>query len=74
MSGTTRAILKAYREVMTASWPDLHPALTERSRHWEQAAEPELELELEGYLRDASMPGRQVRVFWKLGPELRSPN
>jgi hypothetical protein len=71
MSGTTRAILKAYREVMTASWPDLHPALTERSRHWEQAAEPELELELEGYLRDASMPGRQVRVFWKLGPELR---
>jgi hypothetical protein len=70
-AGATRAILGAYREVMTASWPDLHPAIAERSKRWPVASETELEQELEGYLREASMPGCKVRIFWKLGPELR---
>ena len=70
-AGATRAILRAYREVMTASWPDLHPDIADRSRRWPEASERELDLELERYLREASMPGCQVRIFWKLGPELR---
>ena len=69
--GATRAILRAYREVMTASWPDLHPDIAERSKRWAQASESELNLELERYLREASLPGCKVRIFWKLGPELR---
>lgn len=70
-AGATRAVLRAYREVMSASWPDLHPDIAQRSRRWPEATEHELELELQGYLKDASMPGCQVRIFWKLGPGLR---
>jgi hypothetical protein len=70
-AGATRAILRAYREVMTASWPDLHPDISDRSRRWPEAGARELELELERYLREASLPGCQVRIFWKLGAELR---
>ena len=67
----TRAILAAYNEVMTASWPDLHPAIAERSKRWPSASAPELESELAEYLREASMPGCKVRIFWKLGSQLR---
>jgi hypothetical protein len=67
----TRAILRAYREVMSASWPDLHPDIAERAKRWPESAESDLARELEGYLREASMPGCKVRIFWKLGPELR---
>jgi hypothetical protein len=70
-SGATRAILEAYREVMTASWPDLHPDINSRSKNWAQASDSELQLELERYLKEASLPGCNVRIFWKLGPELR---
>jgi hypothetical protein len=70
-SGATRAVLEAYREVMTASWPDLHPDIGERSKQWAAASESDLRLELERYLKEASLPGCKVRIFWKLGPELR---
>jgi hypothetical protein len=66
-----RAILSAYKEVMCASWPDLHPHITERSKQWSRASEAELTAELEEYLREASLPGCNVRIFWKLGKELR---
>jgi hypothetical protein len=56
---------------MTASWPDLHPDITERSKRWPEASERELDLELDRNLKEASMPGCKVRIFWKLGPEFR---
>jgi hypothetical protein len=70
-AGTTRAVLRAYREVMTASWPDLHPDIGERSGRWAEASDSELDQELARYLREASLPGCKVRIFWKLGSELR---
>lgn len=70
-AGSTRAVLGAYREVMSASWPDLHPDMAERSKRWPSAADTELDRELEGYLREASTPGCRVRIFWKLGPDFR---
>ena len=70
-ASATRAILRAYREVMTASWPDLHPDIAERAKRWPDSPESELARELENYLREASLPGCKVRIFWKLGRELR---
>ena len=72
MSATaTRAILNAYREVMSASWPDLHPDIAARAKHWPVRSDSDLTRELEDYLREASLPGCKVRIFWKLGAELR---
>jgi len=64
-----RAVLAAYREVMNASWPQLHPAMAKRASHWTFAREDELRAELQGYLKDASAPTSPVRVFWKIGPK-----
>jgi hypothetical protein len=63
-----RAILVAYKQVMEASWPRLHPAMATRSAHWANAGESELRRELNEYLNQASAPGCRVRVFWKLLP------
>jgi hypothetical protein len=65
----TRAILQAYRRVMEASWPDIHPSMAGRAASWGSAAPAELQSELARYLHESSESGR-VRVFWKLGPEL----
>jgi hypothetical protein len=65
-----RAILRAYREVMNASWPDLHPKMEQRATQWPTAGEAELTAELNGYLAEASAPTCKVRVFWKTGPNL----
>ena len=70
-AAATRAILRAYREVMTASWPDLHPNIAERAKRWPESSESDLARELEGFLREASTPGCKVRIFWKLGSALR---
>jgi hypothetical protein len=64
----TRAVLSAYQRVMTASWPTLHPEMTERASHWASASAETLEAELQSYVRHASDPGCSVRVFWKVGP------
>jgi hypothetical protein len=66
-----RGVLAAYKEVMEASWPDLHPELEQRSRRWAQASEAELQFELENYLRDSARPNSRVRIFWKLGDKFR---
>ena len=71
VGGATRAILAAYREVMAASWPDLHPDIVKRSTLWPEASDEQLNAELDRYLKEASLPGCNVRIFWKLGPELR---
>ena len=64
----TRAVLSAYQRVMTASWPTLHPEMTERASHWASASAETLEAELQSYVRQASDPACTVRVFWKIGP------
>jgi hypothetical protein len=63
-----RAILSAYKQVMEASWPQLHPAMFGRASHWASASEAELRQELQGYLNQASAPGVNVRIFWKMLP------
>jgi hypothetical protein len=63
-----RAILHAYKQVMEASWPQLHPAMFGRAQHWATASETELRQELSGYLTQASAPGCTVRIFWKMLP------
>lgn len=64
-----RAVLAAYKQVMDASWPDLHPAMAQESRRWDTASDAELARELAGYLREASVPSCHVRIFWKLGTQ-----
>ena len=66
----SRAILKAYQQVMDASWPALHPDMAQRSRRWPQATADELDAELAGYLEETARSGSPVRIFWKLGPEM----
>jgi hypothetical protein len=63
-----RAILAAYKEVADALWPQLHPAMAERSKRWAAEDEGALRRDLETYLRDSSQQS-SVRVFWKLGPQ-----
>src|ERR1700738_121455 len=64
-----RAILAAYKKVADASWPQLHPSMHDKSRHWGTATEHELRTELDEYVRDASSPTCQLRLFWKIGPQ-----
>jgi hypothetical protein len=66
-----RAVLNTYREVKNASWPDLHPRMAMRAPHWPFAGEAELQVELDGYLAEASSPNCPVRVFWKMGPKFQ---
>jgi len=63
-----RAILSAYKQVMEASWPQLHPAMFGRAAQWPNASEADLRQELAGYLTQASAPGVNVRIFWKMLP------
>jgi hypothetical protein len=63
-----RAILKAYYQVMSASWPELHPEMGRRSPGWATASAEALEKELNGYVQASSRPDSQVRLFWKLLP------
>jgi PAS domain-containing protein len=63
-----RAVLAAYKQVAEALWPQLHPAMAERSRRWPTDDEATLRQDLASYLRDSSQLS-SVRVFWKLGPQ-----
>lgn len=64
-----RAILAAYKQVVDATWPDLHPTMREHSRRWATASAQELATELAGWLKESSAEGSAVRVFWKIGPK-----
>src|ERR1044071_9887384 len=64
-----RAILAAYKQVVTASWPQLHPAMADKSRQWATRSLPELQAELAAYVREASRPTVNARLFWKVRPE-----
>jgi hypothetical protein len=63
-----RAVLEAYKTVMEASWPSLHPHMAERARSWPKETEDNLRAELERYVRDsAAHADSRVRIFWKIG-------
>jgi hypothetical protein len=64
------AVLKAYHEAIEVACPGLHPEMQERSKHW-ASADADLARELERYLDEASRPTCPVRVFFKLGRELK---
>ena len=66
-----RGVLSAYKEVMQASWPQLHPAMSESSRRWPHLGETELDAELARFVKQSSAPGSSVRVFWKLGSKFQ---
>lgn len=65
----SRAILEAYKKVVEASWPQMHPNIPARSTRWAFATEEELNAELVGYIAESSKDQWPVRVFWKLAPE-----
>lgn len=69
VTSDSRAVLEAYRKVVEASWPHLHPNMAGRSARWASATEDQLNAELSGYLAEASSPQSPVRVFWKLAPD-----
>ncbi len=64
-----RAILAAYHQLVEATWPDLHPTMREASRRWGAATQAQLSAELDQWVKDASKPGSEVRLFWKVGPQ-----
>ena len=66
-----RGVLTAYKTVMDASWPELHPGMSGASSRWSSANPAALEAELAEYLRTSAGPGNSIRVFWKLGPQFK---
>lgn len=64
-------MLAAYKTVMDACRPDLHPNMARRSAQWSSADEAALRNELADYVREASRPNCGVRVFWKTGDDFR---
>lgn len=69
-AGELLGILRAYKLVRDASWPDLNPSMAGRSAQWPALGAGELEAELSRYLAEAAGAERAERVFWKLGPDL----
>lgn len=63
-----KGVLAAYRQVIDASWPNLHPAMAANAANWPSASAETLERELQEYVQATSVPPSQVRVFWKLLP------
>ena len=63
-----KGILTAYRQVIDASWPNLHPAMAANATKWPSANAETLERELQGYIQTTASPPSQVRIFWKLLP------
>ncbi|HEY6090919.1 MAG TPA: hypothetical protein VIV83_02930 [Gemmatimonadales bacterium] len=64
-----RGVLAAYKTVMEASWPHLHPAMKSQSQAWATASAGQLNAELQEYLRASA--DQNVRVFWKLGTQFK---
>lgn len=68
-AGVLRAILNAYRAAVQVAAPSLHPTMSANWHKWATANRDTLFTELQSYLREASNPECQVRIFFKLGPE-----
>ncbi|MCA9608329.1 MAG: hypothetical protein KC619_22120 [Myxococcales bacterium] len=60
----------AYRRVQRVSWPELNPAGGDDEMAWSSMSAAELETELARLLAETERAGQEVRVFWKVGPEL----
>ncbi|MCC6873536.1 MAG: hypothetical protein IT378_04435 [Sandaracinaceae bacterium] len=63
------AILMAYQAVQHASWPELNPGSDRRAAAWATMSRSELEAELRRLVAETERPGKQVRVFWKIGAD-----
>lgn len=66
-----KGVLAAYQQVVSASWPHLHPEMAAHSANWPSATPEALERELQGYIRAAGSSANSVRVFWKFLPNYR---
>jgi len=66
-----RAILAAYKTVMEASWPGLHPVMADRAARWATASQATLAAELAEYLQASAQSAQHVRVFWKFAPDFK---
>ncbi|HTI05158.1 MAG TPA: hypothetical protein VL549_07570 [Gemmatimonadales bacterium] len=66
-----RGVLAAYKTVMEASWPHLHPAMKERASGWATAGADKLQAELQEYLQASAESDQHVRVFWKVGTQFK---
>lgn len=64
-----RGVLSAYKQVMDASWPQLHPTMADNSRRWPHLGERELAAELASYVKQSAASQSAIRVFWKVGPK-----
>ena len=64
-----RAVLAAYKQLVDATWPDLHPTMRDRARLWPTASAQSLANELAELVQQSSAESSAVRVFWKLGPK-----
>lgn len=68
MADEIRGVLAAYKQIVDASWPGLHPKMGVRSAQWPSRSEAELRSELAEYLAESARSPNRVRVFWKMGP------
>ncbi|MEM1178254.1 MAG: hypothetical protein AAGM22_07925 [Acidobacteriota bacterium] len=66
-----RGVLNAYKALVDIAWEDLHPGMAGGVDRWRFAGAEALAQELDGYLTSAAAPPREIRIFWKLGNELR---
>lgn len=64
------ATLLAYEKVAVASWAWLRAGIEPRAKAWRGMDAPALEAELTRLVKETEQPGREVRVFWKIGPDL----
>jgi len=71
MSREILGVLEACRLIAESAWNDVLPGLAAGPPRWATASDHELSLEMDGYLRQAAEPPREVRIFWKFGDQLR---
>lgn len=63
------ATLVAFRKVKNACWPTADSALERTPAAWGMMSTSDLRAELGRLVEETEQPGRDVRVFWKLGPD-----
>src|SRR5262245_40638214 len=66
-----RAVLSAYKTVMEASWPGLHPVMADHASRCSTASPATLAGELAEYLQASAQSEQHVRVFWKFAPDFK---
>ena len=64
------ATLQAYGQVQQAAWPALNPTLAADQAGWERLDDAGLRAAIARYVAESEAPGNEVRLFWKVGPDL----